>query len=49
MDSITLVAIVTVVIFAVVFTAVLVSQKAKYNSLAAQAKKKQEDLEESDS
>ena len=46
MDFISVVAIVIVVLMAVVFTAVFVSQRAKYKSLEFESKKKQEDLAE---
>ena len=46
MDFISVVAIVIVVLMAVVFTAVFVSQRAKYKALEFESKKKQEDLAE---
>ena len=46
MDFISVVAIVIVVLMAVVFTAVFVSQRAKYKSLEFESKKKQEQTED---
>ncbi len=46
MDLISMVAIIIVVVFAVVFTALLVNQRAKYNALKEESQKKQTDLEE---
>ena len=46
MDFISVVAIIVVVLMAVVFTAVFVSQRAKYKALEFESKKKQEDLAE---
>ena len=46
MDVISLVAIILVVVLAVVFTAVLVGQRAKYKALQLDAEKKQKDLAE---
>ena len=46
MNFISVVAIIVVVLMAVVFTAVFVSQRAKYKALEFESKKKQEDLAE---